>query len=506
MADGPKRQQIFLTALAIALLGASVWWVLRDRSPAEFTPSSMWSHPSIAVLPFVNVSGDLENEYFSDGLAEELTNVLTEIEGLKVAARTSAFFFKGKNTDVREIGEALGVEHVLEGSVRKSGEQVRISTQLIRTDDGSHVWSETYDRRPHEIFIIQEEIADAIANELNLTLDAESREAVQRRRTDDLAAYDLYLLGRHNWAKRTEEGLMAAWRYFEQAIERDPTFARAWAGLANVYDALPWWTDFPVGEAVSNGKAAALKAIELDPELGEAHAALAVLTHEYEWDWEEAERHYLRALELDPDYGIANTWYSQMLYYLGRFEEAREHAERGLELDPLSLLNNYSIARLHAYAGEFERAFEYYERSEAIEPAANVLAEHAEMLVEVGRYEEAADVYERWAEVAEYDEPEFARSLVTGVESESRRRSSIAVLDGLRLNMTVDPFSWLAPLAQLGELDRAIELLEQLHEDRRPRLLAIGADPRFNALREDPRFIAIIEEMGLPNGGPTYAP
>ena len=491
-------------AVAIALLGTSVWWVFRDKGPTEGVPPSVAAEPSIAVLPFDNMSGDPENEYFSDGLAEELINILTEIEGLKVAARTSAFSFKGKNTHVREIGEALGVGHVLKGDVRKSEDQVRITAQLIQTSDGLHVWSETYDRRLLDIFAIQEEIADAIADELGLTLDAESRGTVERRHTDDLAAFDLYLLGRHNWATRTEEGLIAARRFFEQAIERDSTFARAWAGLANVYDALPWWTDFPVAEALANGKAAALQAIELDPQLGEAHAALAVLTHEYERGWEEAEEHYLRALDLDPSYSTANTWYSQMLFYNGRFDEARMYSKRSLELDPLSMLNNYSAARLHAHAGEFNRAFEYYQRSEDIEPAVNVLAEHAGMLVEAGRYEEAADVYERWAEAAGYDEPELARVLVAGVASESRRRSSLAALEGLRYNMTVDPVAWAAPLVQLGELDQAVELLEQLHQDRSPMITVIGTDPRFNPLREDPRFIRIVEAMGLPNGGPTY--
>jgi Tfp pilus assembly protein PilF len=339
---------------------------------------------------------------------------------------------------------------------------------------------------------------------MELTLGSEGRGAVERLRTDDLAAYDLYLLGRHHWANRTESGLIAARSYFEQAIERDSTYARAWAGLANVYDALPWWTDFPVAEAVSNGKASALRAIELDPQLSEAHSALAVLVFEYEWDWEEAERHYLRALELDPDNISANTWYSQMLFLFARFDEARPYNARSLDLDPLSMLNNYTAASLHAYAGEFERAFQYYARSTEIEPTPSVLIEHAGMLVEVGRYEEAADVYERWAEVAGYDEPELARALVAGVESETRRQSSIAVLDGLRANMTVDAFSWVSPLVQLGELDRAVQILEQLHEDRSQTVTVISTDPRLDPLREDPRFIRIVEEMGLPNGGPTY--
>ncbi len=494
-----------LAAVAVILLGTGVWWVFRDTGATAVTASDAASSRSIAVLPFVNMSGDPENEYFSDGLAEELINVLTEIEGLKVAARTSAFSFKGKNTDVREIGEALGVGNVLEGSVRKSGDRVRITAQLIQTNDGFHLWSETYDRQLDDIFAIQEEIADAIAEEMELTLGSEGRRAVERRRTDDLAAYDLYLLGRHNWATRSESGLIAARRYFEQAIERDSTFARAWAGLANVYDALPWWTDFPIDEASSKGKAAARRAIELDPLSGEAHAAMAVLAFEFDWDFGEAERYFTRALELDPDFSSANLWYSQLLYYTGRFDEAREYVARSLELDPLSMLNNYSAASFHAFKGEFDQAFSFYERGEGIEAAANVMIEHAGMLAHVGDHAAAADMYELWAETAGYTQPQLARELVAGVAYPGARERSLDALKRLRAEMTTDPFNWVVPLVQLGEYERAVELLERLYAERSPTLITIGTDPRLDPLRREPRFIRMIEEMGLPNGGPDYA-
>ena len=493
-----------LAAAAIVLLGVSVWWVFRDAAAAGGAVADSASARSIAVLPFVNMSGDPENEYFSDGLAEELINVLTEIEGLKVAARTSAFSFKGKNTDVREIGEALGVGNVLEGSVRKSGDRVRITAQLIQTNDGFHLWSEVYDRQLDDIFAIQEEIADAIASEMELALGSEGRRAVERRRTDDLAAYDLYLLGRHNWATRTDSGLVAARRYFERAIERDSTFARAWAGLANVYDALPWWTHFPADEAVSRGTAAALRAIELDPQLGEAHAALAVLTFEFDWDWAKAERHFRRALELDPDYSTANLWYCQLLYYTGRLDEAVGYCERSLELDPLSMLNNYSSASMYAYMGQFDEAFALYERGEEIEPVGNVLIEHAGMLVLAERYSEAAEVFERWAEAEGFQQPELAREVVAGVGDESRRQSALEALETLQADKPVDPFSWIAPLVQLGETEQAVALVERIYEERHPSLIIIGLDPRFDPLRRDPRFIRVVEEMDLPNGSPAY--
>ena len=494
----------WLALAGTALLVGGVWWVFRDAGHTGGEIADSVSARSIAVLPFVNMSGDPENEYFSDGLAEELINVLTKIEGLKVAARTSAFSFKGKNTDAREIGEALGVGNLLEGSVRKSGDQVRITAQLIQTSDGFHLWSETYDRQLDDIFAIQDEIAEAIAAEMQLTLGTETRPTADRRPTDDLAAYDLFLLGRHNWVTRSESGLIAARRYIEQAIERDSTFARAWAGLAGVYNALPWWTDFPKDEAVAKGKAAALRAIELDPQSSEAYAVLATTMYEFDWEWAEAEIHFKRALALDPDYNAANLWYCQFLFYTGRTDEALGYCEHGLAFDPLSLLANFANATLYAYRGQFDEAFAFYEQAEEIEPAANVLIEHAGMLALIGRYSDAAEVYERWAEVEGLQRPELAREIVAGMADEDRRQAALEALEKLQADTPVDPFNWIAPLVRLGETERAVALVERIYEERNPSLLTIGTDPRFDPLRRDPRFIRIIEEMGLPNGGPTY--
>ena len=491
-------------AAAIGLMGVSVWWVFHDSGAASGEGADTAVARSIAVLPFVNMSGDPENEYFSDGLAEELINVLTKIEGLKVAARTSAFSFKGKNIDVREIGEALGVGNVLEGSVRKSGDRVRITAQLIQAKDGFHLWSDSYDRELDDVFAIQEEIADAIAGELELTLGSEGRRAMERRRTDDLAAYDLYLLGRHNWATRTDSGLVAARRYFEAAIERDSTFARAWAGLANVYDALPWYIEFPVDEAAAKGKAAALRAIDLDPELGEAHAALAVLTFEFDWDWSEAERHFERAIELDPNYSYAHAWYCLLLANLDRMDEAHEFCARGLELDPLAMIINSTAAALFAYDGKFDQAFALYERTEAIEPVSTILIEHSLMLVVAGRLPEATEVLERWAEIEDIRRPGLARKVIAGIADESQRQSALEALETLRAERRSELYYWIALLAYLGETDEALTLLEQLYEGGDPNVIGLGTSPGFNPLRREPRFARIVSELGLPNGGPTY--
>ncbi len=503
----PRRSRwpvgIFAAA-AMVLLWTSVWWVFRDSGAAAGAAADPALAQSIAVLPFVNMSGDPENEYFSDGLAEELINVLTEIEGLKVAARTSAFSFKGKNTDAREIGEALGVGNLLEGSVRKSGDRVRITAQLIQSADGFHLWSETYDRELTDIFAIQEEIAGAIAAQLQLTLGTEVRRAVERRATDDLAAYDLYLLGRHNWITRTDSGLVAARSHFETAIERDPTFARAWAGLAAVYNALPWYTGFPVDEATTAGKAAALRAIELDPESGEAHAALAVLTFEFDWDWSEAERQFRRSLELDPDYSYGNVWFCQLLNLMGRLDEGLPYCIRAVELDPLAMYNTWALGTLYATMGRFDEAFEMYRKAEAIEPVANVLVEHTGMLILTGRFTEAADLFERWAEIEGLQRPELARNVIAGIADPGRRQDAVEALQTLRAEGRVDPFDWTSLLARLGETEQALAILERLHAERNPKMTLTGTDPRFDVLRSEPRFARILEELGLPNGGPTY--
>ena len=314
------------------------------------------------------MSGDPENEYFSDGLSEELINALVMVDGLKVVARTSAFAFRGQERDVREIGAELGVEHVLEGSVRKAGDRVRITAQLIQAQDGFHLWSETYDRQLDDIFAVQEEIAAAISEQLELTFTPEDRSTLARRRTDDLEAYDLYLLGRHNWATRLDEGLVNAQRYFEAAIERDSAFAPAWAGLAAVYDALPWYTDYPADEGAERGKQAARTAIALDPSLAEAHAALGIILYEFDWDWAGAAAAFEDMRAADPDYAQGLNWECSFLTSIGEIGESLPLCRRAVELDPLFMHNHNILGFALAVAGYREEALASYERAIELQP------------------------------------------------------------------------------------------------------------------------------------------
>jgi len=455
---------------------------------------------AIAVLPFVNMSGEQENEYFSDGLSEELINALAAIDGLKVTARTSAFSFKGRDEDVREIGEALGVGHVLEGSVRRAGDDVRITAQLIQTNDGFHLWSETYDRELTDIFAIQEEIADAIAEKLELTLTAEGKSRLAHRRTDDLEAYDLYLLGRHNYGTRTDTGLVKAREYFEAAIAIDSSFAPAWAGLAGVYNALPWYVrGFDPRETSQTSYAAGQKALELDPNLAEAHAVVGVTFHEYLWNWERAEEHYLRATELDPDYAQGWNWYCQLLTLLGRVAEGIDTCQRAVDAEPLVMRYVWLLGFTYATADSIERAIALYEEAVTSDQALpEMWSEFANTLLGVGRYEKAAWALEGWARADGLEGPERMATVAAAITDPSLRPEAIAIVDDFEAQGLSDPYPYVAVWTALGETERALDLLEELFEARNPNVIFLRVVPWVDPLRGDPRFERLLEELNLP--------
>jgi adenylate cyclase len=495
-----------------ALLVSGVWWVIgrADDSAAPAAGAQDGSAAAVAaapgamaVLPFVNMSGDPENEYFSDGLSEELINALVMVDGLKVVARTSAFAFRGQERDVREIGAELGVEHVLEGSVRKAGNRVRITAQLIHAEDGFHLWSETYDRQLDDIFAVQEEIATAISEQLELTFTPEDRSTLARRRTDDLEAYDLYLLGRHNWATRLDEGLLNARRYFEAAIERDSAFAPAWAGLAAVYDALPWYTDYPADEGAERGKQAARTAIALDPSLAEAHAALGVILYEFDWDWAGAAVAFDDMQEADPDYAQGLNWECSFLASIGEIGESLPLCRRAVELDPLFMHNHNILGFTLAVAGYREEALTSYERAIELQPEQPELRlDYAVELLAANRFEEAVGAYEIWLGLEGLEDPSEIRIVVEGVKDPAQQEAARATLRRLEDSGRIRPFHWIHLWAELGDVERAIELLETAYAERDPYMINLGVAPRFESIRHDPRVIRMIQEMGLPVGLP----
>jgi serine/threonine-protein kinase len=458
--------------------------------------------PSIAVLPFRDMSPQGDQDYFCEGMAEELINALTQIEGLRVVARTSAFQFKGKDLDVREIGEQLGVSTVLEGSVRKSGNRVRVTAQLVSVADGYHLWSEKFDREMEDIFSIQDEISLAIVDKLKVRLLGEQKHKLLKRYTKSLEAYNLYLQGRWFWNKRTEAGLRKAIEFFTQAIEKDPMYALAYSGLADSWHVLPNFGSLPPREAYPRAKEAALKALEIDDTLAEAHASLGLIRSEYEWDWAGGETELKRAIELNPAYASAHQWYGALLGYLGRFEEAIEEGEKAVELDPLSLIIRLDFSQTLGLSGRVDEAMQVAQRIVEMDPN----FPYAHFSLGMGhfgrsRYEEALAEFSKEQEV------------FTGLKVMVKQWAGIAyarmgqkdktkqVLDELLEESSQGvyiPSSSIARLfAELGENDRAIQWLERAYEDHDMWLRYIGVVPIPEAFRSDPRFKAFLEKMGL---------
>lgn len=335
-----------------------------EEKPISFPE---WKN-SIAVLPFTNISADPEQEYFCDGITEELINTLTQIKDLRVVARTSAFSFKGKNTDIREVGKTLNVNKVLEGSVRKAENHLCITAQLVNVADGYHLWSERYDCDMKDIFDIQDEITLAIIDKLKIKLLGEEKKVIVKRYTDNPELHSLYLLGLFHWNKFTPEGFKKSEEYFEQAIRKDQNYALAYAGVAEVNVFNTFFMNITPKEAMQKAKRYLEIALELDDNLAEAHAVLSRVHVFYDWDWEKADQEFKRALELNPNSAIIHSHYSDFLSISGQHDKAIPMVKRARELDPLSIYINYTAGERIFHAGKFDEAIEDLEKTLAMEP------------------------------------------------------------------------------------------------------------------------------------------
>jgi adenylate cyclase len=482
-------------------LESSVTMTLTSASQSAEIPTQILnSTPSIAVLPFVNMSADAENEYFCDGLAEELLNALSKVEGLRVAARTSAFSFKGRDLDIREIGRKLNVNTVLEGSVRKAGGRLRIAAQLISVDDGYHLWSEKYDRQLEDVFDIQDEISLAIVEALKVRLLGEEVAAVLKRHTIDVEAYQLYLKGRYFWNKRTEDGLKKAIEYFNNAIERDNKYALAFAGLADCYTVISMYGALAPKQTYPLSKAAAMRALEIDNQLAEAHTSLAYAMYRYDWDWTAAEKEFKRSLELNPNYASAHQWYASYLSALGRSEEALAQIRRAQELDPLSLIINRDVGMILYWMRQYDHAIEELNKTlqmdRAFGPAYAFLGLAYE---QKGMYEQAIKVLQEGLEIFQY-EPFFMAQLGRVFVLTGQRGAAQDILDRL-LELSkrryISP-SYLAILCvALGNKDQAFEWIERAYEERDDRLVFIKVEPLSDDIRSDTRFADLVRRIGL---------
>ncbi len=473
----------------------------RDVSGAQ-TGASRATVPSIAVLPFANMSADPENEYFSDGLAEELINALTHLRQLRVVSRTSSFAFRGKEADIREIGRRLNVDTVLEGSVRKAGKRLRITAQLINVKDGYHLWSERFDRELEDIFAIQDEISQSIVDALKVTLVGTPRGSQVRHRTDNVEAYNLALRGRYFWSKRTERGLFQAVECFEQALALDPRYAPAHVGLADCHSLLCGYHIKSPQESLPQALKAATTAIQLDPSLAEAWEAVAHVRLLDDWNWTAAESEYRRALELNPGYGTAHQRLALLLAVTGRLDEAERQAARALELEPLSLIIHTEQALIAYLARKFERALEESRATLDLDPNFGVAHFTRGLALEqLGRYDDAVTAFDRGktntggvavtlgalghahALAGRFDE---ARLVLEEARELGSRRF-------------VSPYSLATIHLGLGETDRALDCLEQSVRQKSVWLihLHMKVDPRLDPLRAHPRFGVIMKAAGF---------
>jgi serine/threonine-protein kinase len=464
---------------------------------------------SIAVLPFANLSADPENEYFADGMTDELINALAKVSGLHVVSRTSVFAFKGKLEDIRAIGKRLQVRTVLEGSIRRARRRLRLSAQLINVADGYLLWSETYDRDAEDVFAIQDEISRAIAGALRVKLFGSQQAALVKPPTDDLEAYTLYLKGRHFWNRRTEQDLRRGLEYFEQALSRDPNYAMAHAGVADSYAILGFYSALPPTEAFPRSKAAALKALAIEPDLAEAHPALAYVAMYYDWDWAAAERECRLAIRLNPGYATAHQWYGNFLVVLGRFQDSLDEFSKAVALDPLSPLKLGALGWSYYFARRYEEAADQCRRALELEPgypiahlwlglAYEELARFAEAVAE---FEEAARITDRSVASLAFLGHGYA---VAGRKSEAR--SVFDELIQLRGRRYVSAYDLAVIQLGLGDNASASDWLERAFHERAHQMAWIKVDPRLDPLRGTASFDRLLEQMKLADLTPVPLP
>jgi TolB-like protein/Flp pilus assembly protein TadD len=497
------RKFVAPVGVALAGLAVVVWvgWLLLSMTAraSQAKDTSVARTKTIAVLPFNNLNDDPEQDYFSDGLTDELIGVLSRVRAMRVVARTSAFAFKGENLDIREIGRALNVGAVLEGTVRQEGERIRVTAQLINAADGFHLWSDTYEREGTDIFAIQSDLAVRIARALEAELTPAERERIARRRTGNPEGHQLYLKGRYFWNQRSEAGFARAIEYFERAIEADSQYAAAYAGLATAYALQGLSGSLTPREARGRVREAAIKAIQIDDGLAEAHTALGAYLHVYEWDWQAAEREHRRAIELDPNSSMARQIYGAELTAMGRLEEAVAQRRKAVELDPLAPLFSQSLGSTLLYAGRSGEALVHLRA--ALELDSTYWRAHAtlgDLYASTGRFEDAVTAHHRSVELAganSHARAGLARALaLAGRQDEARR--IFAELQAEAEHTGIHSPALATVFLALNDVEGALAWLELSYHERHPQLRFIGG-PRYALLENDPRFLDLLRRIGL---------
>lgn len=454
---------------------------------------------SLAVLPLVNVGADPKADYLSDGITESIIDSLSQLPRLRVMARSTVFRYKGREADPQEVGRELGVQAILVGRVQSQGSQLIIKVELVDVADGSRLWGEQYNRTPSDIFEVQEEIAREISKGLRLKLSGEQKRRLAKRYTDIAEAYTLYLKGLYHNGKWTGEGWRKAVEYFNRAIEADPSYALAYAGLASSYVKLGLFGAMPQREAYPRAKAAALKALQMDEMLAEAHAALGFVRMIDDWDWSGTEGEYKRAIELNPNYGDVHRLYGYHLIHMCRFDEAITEMQRAVELDPLSLEFMTSLGDAYYYARRYDQAADQLWKALEMEPnygEAHLFLARAREQQE--RYEEAIAGFRRARELT--NDVAATSGLGRSYALSGKAAAAREVLDELKSlsgERYVDPTYMALVHLGLGEHDEAFTLLEKAYADHSAWMVHLKAEPMFDAVRTDSRFTSLLRRVGL---------
>jgi len=464
-----------------------------------FFPTNQDSeNKSIAVLPFENLSEKKENDYFSDGITEDIITQVSKISDLKVISRTSVMYYKNHTKKLHDIGRELGVATILDGSVRRVNDRVRIVAKLIDVNSNAHLWAHTYDRDLTDIFAIQSDVAQQIANALRAQLSASELERIDRKPTKNLEAYNSYLLGRFFWNQRTKDGFEKAIQYFQEAIKKDSSYALAYSGLADCYILSPYYADWHSNQAYLKGLSAAIRALELDNNLGEGHISLAYIKDHYEWNWFDAENEYRYGVELNPNYATGHHWYGMALHRHGRIKEAINEMQKALELDPFSLIINTNFGDLLYYSRNYDEAINQYEKTLEMNP--NFSSAHqglGKTFIQKGKIYEAIKEFEKLTSYRRLTELPYAYVLLG---EEERAEEMLKELQKKAKQTYIDPTLLARAYMGVGDLDTAFELLEKSYQERSVYLYdMISLDPYYDLIRNDQRYNTLLEKMSYKN-------
>ncbi|MGA9511709.1 MAG: tetratricopeptide repeat protein, partial [Candidatus Sulfotelmatobacter sp.] len=500
-------RRIFGIALVVVMLLAALWYVQstsrvklwRNSSKVDAATSPRKSITSIAVLPLDNLSNDSTQDYFTEGMTDELISDLAQLGGLRVTSRTSVMGYKGGTKTVPQIGRELGVDALIEGTVERVGNRVRIRVQLIDAVADRHLWARSYDHELKDVLLLQRTAAHDIATEIEgQVAESPAQLHASKERAVQTDAYEAYLKGRFFWNKRSLPSLQQAVKYFQRATALDPTYARAYAGLAESYAVMGGYMVSPSNEQARKGRAAARRALELDDQLPEAHTALGFIAENHDWDWRTAEKEYQRAIQLNPNYATGHQLYAECLALQGRFDEAFPEIERARQLDPLSLIIATDNGAILFFAHQYDRAIEQFRAVLEMDPN----FPRAHMLIAVyaqkGLFADALADAEGLRRREESSWSWGALAYIYG-RSGQRAKAKFALeqLERESRSQVVDPLSFAIAYIGIGDKEQAIAWLQRAYQWHSSSLTALKVDPTYDPLRNDPRFQALVRRIGL---------